>query len=83
MNKLDENKMWEIIDLVISEEVKENEAIKSMPWGGVQLKYSAIISNKLVRSSVMVDTSTLRLMQIPLLRSFIKGIIEELRDSAD
>jgi hypothetical protein len=82
MSELDANKLWEIIDLVISEEVKENEAIKSFGDCSVQLTYSRISNNSLSQSNVILDRRTLCLMSIPTLRVVIKEVIEYLRCQA-
>ncbi len=79
---MDSNKMLEIIDLVIKENIKENEAIKSCGTYTVQLTYSAVIENSLHQSACSLDVSTILRMSIPTLRLFIKEVIESMRSEA-
>jgi hypothetical protein len=79
---MDPNKMWEIIELVIKENVKENEAIKSFGSGEVIFEYFAISNNTLLKCRRQVDKYTLCYMSVPTLRIFIKEMISLLRNEA-
>jgi hypothetical protein len=81
--KMDENQMWEVIDLVITENVKEHEAIKSFGATSIQLTYSGIKKNSLHQTQVVLDRSTVRLMSIPTLRMFIVEVINQMRSEAE
>lgn len=80
---LDKNQMWEIVDLVIRENTRENEAIKSFGDVCLQIDYASIVNNTLIENRKVLDFATLRLMTIPTLRVFIKEIIEILRSDAE
>jgi hypothetical protein len=82
MAHLDENKLWEIIDLVVSENVQPNEAIKTYGTSCCQLSYAAIVENKLLQHEINLDKKTLQLMTIPTLRLFIVEVITHLRTEA-
>lgn len=80
----DENTVWEIIDLVIKEEIKENESIKSMGGSGIiQIKYSKIQDHELYYHSIQTDMGTAKTVSIPTLRLIIKELILHLRNNED
>jgi hypothetical protein len=84
MTLMDKNQMWEVIDLVIKENIKSNEAITSgtTPTCDVIITYDSIDDNILHKSAHVLGVYTLRLMSVPTLRMFIKEVIETLRYDA-
>lgn len=76
---MDPNQMWEVIDLVIRENVKENEAIKSCGCDTVQLTYSMILNNSLYQCGRMLCKKTCQQMTVPTLRVFMKEVIGSMR----
>lgn len=74
------NQMWEVIDLVISEEQKENEAIASCGHGEVVITYAGITDHKLHTAKATMSIWLLCTVSVPTLRLIIKEVINHLRD---
>ena len=79
------NQVWEVIDLVIKENIKPNEAIKNFgAHGDFTILYSAILENKLVESRYDGHAFDLfTRISVPTLRDTIKELINDLRERAD
>lgn len=80
---MDTEKMWEVIDLVIHENVDSNEALSSCGGTSVKLTYFSIRDNVLLRSVKYLESATLCLMSIPALRLFIKEVIDTMKCDAE
>jgi hypothetical protein len=76
---IDENNMWEIIDNVIAENIKENEYIESMLLDNIIIKYARISDHKLFQSQIKLDMWLMRIVSVPTLRTIILEMIQYLR----
>lgn len=75
----DVNQMWEVIDSVISEEQKENEAIQSFGNSEVYITYAGITDHKLHQGKATISIWLLKTISVPTLRLVIKEVINHLR----
>lgn len=75
----DLNQMWEVIDLVISQEQKENEAIHTMGHGEVVITYAGITDHTLHTAKATMSIWLLCTVSVPTLRLIIKEVIDHLR----
>lgn len=76
--------MWEIIDSVIDENIKENEAIESMKMlDKIVIKYARISDHKLYSSKIEIENRLMRVVTIPTLRLIIVEVINHLREKED
>jgi hypothetical protein len=82
MPPMDANKMWEIVELVIKENIGEHEAVKCFGHGEVIIDYIEIRDHKPFTNRKALDKATLYLMSVPTLRMFIKEVIGMLRFEA-
>ena len=84
---IDENKMWELIDLVICDEVQANEAITSakLDTRNVYIRYNVITKDHTIRTanSVLITALFLQTISIPTLRLIIKELIQICRSACE
>ena len=74
-------KIWEIIDLVVQENIKENEEIKTMgPTGTVRFTYARIRDHALFQTAFETRDNIFQVVTTPTLRIMVKEIIEHMRE---
>jgi hypothetical protein len=73
-------KVWEIIDLVVQENIKEDEEIKTMgPTGTVRFTYARIRDHILFQTAFETRDSVFQVVTTPTLRIMVREIIEYMR----
>jgi len=76
-----ENEVWRILEEVINENIRENEAIKTMggTFSGIGIKYAKIENHSLYRAECTLSMSTAKAVHESTLRAMVKDLIQSLR----